>query len=172
MLDISIQLQSLYNMLKSALLAGAVMMALLFIILLPVSSRMAEAFVRNNEKQKQFITDAGHDLKTPVAIIRSNLDVLELQGKSKWSENIRSQTERLERLVSQLVMMTRLEETAEKKLTTVFDFSALLQEQWAAYSTVFEQKHFAVRAEIADSLKMRGHEESLRKMMSLLLDNV
>ena len=172
MLDISIQLQSLYNTLKNALLAGAVMMALLFVILLPVSSRMAEVFVRNNEKQKQFITDAGHDLKTPVAIIRSNLDVLELQGKSKWSENIRSQTERLERLVSQLVMMTRLEETAEKKLTAVFNFSALLQEQWAAYSTVFEQKHFAVQAEIADSMQLRGHEDSLRKMMSLLLDNV
>ena len=172
MLDISIQLQALYNMLKSALLVGAALMVLLFLILLPVSSKMADIFVRNNEKQKQFITDAGHDLKTPVAIIRANLDVLELQGKSKWSENIRSQTERLEGLISELVMMARLEETGDRELTEKMNFAAVVREQWKAYIPLFERKNLITQAETDESLPMRGHEDSLKKMVSLLLDNV
>ena len=172
MLDISIQLQALYNMLKSALLVGAALMVLLFLILLPVSTRMAGIFVRNNEKQKQFITDAGHDLKTPVAIIRANLDVLELRGKSKWSENIRSQTERLEGLIAQLMMMARLEEDGENRQAVSLDFTALLREQWKAYVPVFAQKHITAQADIEEGLQLRGGEDSLKKMTALLLDNV
>ena len=171
MLDISIQLQALYSILKSALLVGAILMALLFLILLPVSARVAEAFVRNSEKQKQFITDAGHDLKTPVAIIRSSLDVLELQGKSKWSENIRSQTVRLERLIEQLLMMARLDETSEKIRLGPVDLAALLREEKQHFLPVTERRKIRWRESLPESLKIRGDEKTVRQMLSLLLDN-
>ena len=171
MLDISIQLQALYNMLKSALLVGAILMVLLFLILLPVSSRVAEAFVRNSEKQKQFITDAGHDLKTPVAIIRSSLDVLELQGKNKWSENIRSQIVRLERLIEQLLMMSRLDETSEKIRREPLDLAAVLREEKQHFLPVTEQRKIRWRESLPESLKIRGDEKTVRQMLNLLLDN-
>lgn len=171
LLDISIQLQSLYNMLKSALLVGATLMALLFLILIPISSKIAEIFVRNNEKQKQFITDAGHDLKTPVAIIRSSLDVLELQGKSKWSENIRSQTVRLERLIEQLLMMARLDETSEKIKREQLDLAALLREETQHFLPVMERRKILCRDSLPDHLPIRGDEKSIRQMLNLLMDN-
>ena len=171
LLDISIQLQSLYNMLKSALLASAVLMILLFLIRLPISSRMAGIFVRNNEKQKRFITDAGHDLKTPVAIIRSNLDVLELQGKSKWSENIRSQALRLERLIEQLLMMARLDETGENIKREPLDLSALLREEKQHFLPAAEQKKILWQDSLPEHLPIRGDEKSIRQMLNLLLDN-
>ena len=68
----------------------------LFLILLPISTRVVHSYAQHIEKQKQFITNAGHEIKTPVAIMLSNLDAMELiQGENKWSRNIRSQTDRL-----------------------------------------------------------------------------
>lgn len=171
LLDISIQLQSLYSVLKSALLVGVLLMVLLFLILIPVSSKMADVFVRNNEKQKQFITDAGHDLKTPVAIIRSNLDVLELQGKSKWSENIRSQTLRLEKLIGQLLMMARLDEASEKLKREQLDLAALLREEQQHFLPAAEQKKIQWQDALPDHLPIRGDEKTIRQMLNLLLDN-
>ena len=171
LLDISIQLQGLYNILKSALLVGAVLMAALFLILLPVSSRVADAFLKNSEKQKQFITDAGHDLKTPVAIIRSSLDVMELTGKTKWSENIRSQTERLERLIGQLLMMSRLDEAGEKIRRVPLNLTALVREEKQHYLPITAQRNIAWEDALPDSLTVRGDEPTLRQMLNLLLDN-
>lgn len=171
LLDISIQLQSLYSVLKSALLVGVLLMVLLFLILIPVSSKMADVFVRNNEKQKQFITDAGHDLKTPVAIIRSNLDVLELQGKSKWSENIRSQTLRLEKLIGQLLMMARLDEASEKLKREQLDLAALLREEQQHFLPAAEQRKIQWQDALPDHLPIRGDEKTIRQMLNLLLDN-
>ena len=153
-------------------MVGAVLTVLLLLILLPVSSRVAKAFMRNAEKQKRFITDAGHDLKTPIAIMRSNLDVMELtQGKSKWSDNIRSQANRLEHLVGQLLMMARLEESEIGETTVCFDLSELLREQWQAYATRFEQKHAAANIQIPDNITMRGRKEYIQQLIDLLLDN-
>ncbi len=171
MLDISIQLQALYNMLVSALLVGAILMALLFLILLPVSSKVADTFIRNSEKQKQFITDAGHDLKTPVAIIRSSLDVLELQGKSKWSENIRSQAVRLERLIEQLLMMSRLDETGEKIKCEPLNLTAMLREEKQHFMPVTERRKILWRDSLPENLKIWGDERLIRQMLNLLMDN-
>lgn len=63
------------------------------------------------EKQKRFITDAGHEIKTPLAIIMANTDALELhQGETKWSRNIRGQTERLSGLIQNLLTLSRMDE--------------------------------------------------------------
>ena len=172
LLDISIQLQSLYNMLKSALMVGGILSVALLLILIPVSGRVAGAFMRNAEKQKQFITDAGHDLKTPIAIMRSNLDVMELlQGKSQWTENLRGQIIRLERLVAQLMMMARLEEMRESSAAEEIALSAMLREQWQGYAAQMALKQIDAKAEIADDMRVRSRGETLRQMINLLMDN-
>lgn len=171
MLDISIQLKALYNMLKSALLVGAILMVILFLILLPVSSKVADAFLRNNEKQQQFITDAGHDLKTPVAIIRSSLDVLELQGKSKWSENIRSQTIRLEQLIEQLLMLSRLDETRTKIKLEALNLTDIIREEKRHFLPVTERRKIQWQDSVPDDLFALGEEKVIRQMLSLLMDN-
>ena len=171
MLDISIQLQALYNILKSALLVGAILMVILFLILLPVSSRVADAFLRNNEKQQQFITDASHDLKTPVAIIRSSLDVLELQGKSKWSENIRSQTIRLEQLIEQLLMLSRLDETRARIKLETLNLTGIIREEKQHFLPVTERRKIQWQDSVPDDLFVLGEEKVIRQMLSLLMDN-
>ena len=170
--DISIQLHMLYDLLKNAGMVGLGILILLVIVLFPVSSRMAELFVRNTEKQRQFITDAGHDLKTPVAIARANLDVLELQsGRSKWSENVRAQVDRMEHLVQDLIMMARLDEEKGEEALSNIDLADLADEIWQEYQPSLQKKQIRGEAEYGNAAPVRGNDSLIRRMLCLLMDN-
>lgn len=172
LLDISIQLQGLYRIMRSAAVVVAALMVLLFLILLPVSSKVADAFVRNGEAQKRFITDASHELKTPVAIIRANLETMELlESKSKWSSNIRCQVDRLEKLIGQLLMMARLEECETGGSKSDVDLSALIHCQWENYVPAMERKKLIFSLTVQDGLLLHGWEKPLEQMLALLMDN-
>ena len=172
LMNISVQLQMLFSMLRSALIIGAALMVLLFIILLPVTAKAASLLVQNTEKQKQFITDAGHELKTPVAVIRSNLDVMELlQGKSHWSGNIRSQVDRLDGLVKQLLLLARLDEKQWAGKIHVIDFSRELESEASIYEETVMQKELQLHSQITPGLRIRAEEESVRQLIHVLLDN-
>lgn len=172
LMDISIQLQMLFSMLRNALIIGAVLLTLLFVILLPVTARAAVLLAQNTEKQKQFITDAGHELKTPVAVIRSNLDVMELlQGKSNWSGNIRCQVDRLEELVKQLLLMAKLDEKQWAGKTAVIDFSQELEKEIGIYDETVLQKDLKLVKDITAGLRIEGDETSVHQLIHALLDN-
>ena len=172
LMSITIQMQMLFSMLRTALIIGAVLLALLFVILLPVTSRAAALLAQNTEKQKQFITDAGHELKTPVAVIRSNLDVMELlQGKSNWSGNIRCQVDRLEGLVKQLLLTARVDEKQWTGKTTVLDFSKELENELGIYEETVLQKDLKLQKEVETGLHIKGDEESVKQLIHALLDN-
>lgn len=172
LMNISIQLQMLLSMTRSALIIGAALLLLLFIILLPVTAKAASLLIQNTEKQKQFITDAGHELKTPVAVIRSNLDVMELlQGKSNWSANIRSQVDRLDGLVKQLLLLARLDEKQWAGKTTDIDFSSELKNEASIYEETVLQKDLTLKTDIADGLRIHAEVESIRSLIHVLLDN-
>ncbi|MBQ6961980.1 MAG: HAMP domain-containing histidine kinase [Clostridia bacterium] len=172
LMNISIQLQMLLSMVRSALIIGTALMVLLFIILLPVTAKAASILIQNTEKQKQFITDAGHELKTPVAVIRSNLDVMELlQGKSNWSANIRSQVERLDGLVKQLLLLARLDEKQWAGKTSDIDFSGELKNEVSIYEETVTQKELTLKTDISEGLHIHAEEESVRQLIHVLLDN-
>ena len=172
LVDNSIQLHMLYDMLKNAGLVGLGIFALLIIVLFPVSNRMADVFVRNAEQQRRFITDAGHDLKTPVAIARANLDVLELrEGKNKWSSNVRAQVDRMEHLVQDLILMARLDETKSEEVLSEVDLTMLAEEIWEEYQPSMKQKQIAGEAVLEKTAPIRGAGSLIRRMYCLLMDN-
>ena len=172
LVDNSIQLHMLYNMLKNAGLVGLGIFILLIIVLFPVSNRMADVFVRNAEQQRQFITDAGHDLKTPVAIARANLDVLELQGgPNKWSSNVRAQVDRMEHLVQNLILMARLDEEKSEEALNEIDLTTLADEIWEEYQPSMKQKQIRGEAVLKETVPIRGTGSLIRKMLDLLMDN-
>ena len=172
LVDNSIQLHMLYDMLKNAGLVGIGIFLLLIIVLFPVSGRMAEVFVRNVEEQRRFITDAGHDLKTPVAIARANLDVLELrEGKSKWSDNVRAQVDRMERLVQDLIMMARLDEEKSEEALSDIELTPLCEEIWEEYQPSLKQKQIRGETDLKETAPVRGTDSLIRRMICLLMDN-
>lgn len=83
----------------------------MLLLVIALSKRAIRPIAENLEKQKQFVTDAGHEIKTPLAIILANTEAMELHnGESKWSKNIRKQTERLSGLMKNLLTLARMEE--------------------------------------------------------------
>ena len=172
LVDNYIQLHTLYGILKIAGLIGAGIFVLLIIVLYPVSGWMADIFVRNGEEQRRFITDAGHDLKTPVAIARANLDVLELrEGQSKWSGNIRSQVDRMEHLVQDLIMMARLDEEKNEEALEEIELTALAEEIWQEYQPSMKQKNLRGETGLKETAAVRGSPSLIRRMVCLLMDN-
>lgn len=172
LLDNALQLQSLMDLLRTVLIASALGLAAMFVILLPVSKQMVRSYAVNAEKQRQFITNAGHEIKTPVAIIRSNIDAMELiQGENKWSRNIRGQVERLGVLLQELMQLARLDERGALEERVRLDLSALAAEDAEQYRERFAQRDLALRCEIAAGIWIRGSAAGMRQLMHALLDN-
>lgn len=142
---------------------------LLFVVLF--SRRAVRSILAGMEKQKQFITNAGHELKTPLAIIQSNNDAsVLLHGETKYSKNIRLQTKRLNVLMTNLLTLARLDE--EVKLPTeTADISELICETLPAYEDAASEKQIVLSTEIQPHILMQVHEDTFLQMISILLDN-
>ena len=143
---------------------------LLLVILL--SKRAILPIARNLEKQKQFVTDAGHEIKTPLAIIMANTEAMELcGGETKWSRNIKAQTARLTGLMQNLLVLARLDEGVEELPASDFSMSRLLEEELPAFCESAALKNVMIEAEIGQGIELHGNRENLLRLVSILLDN-
>ena len=172
LLDQTAQIHSLYNVIRMGALVGAACLLVLFIILQPIAGYLIGAWMRRTEQQKQFITNAGHELKTPVAIIMSNAEALELiEGENKYSRNIREQSARLDRLIQQLLMIARVDEARFQIQNEMLDLSALLEEALHAFDESLTARGMWLKKQITPSCFVRGCHDSMRQMIYVLMDN-
>ena len=155
---------------NSVLISIGVIISVLVLIIL-VSKRVIAPIQETYLKQKQFITGASHELKTPLAIISSNADVLEMMnGDSKWTTNIHNQVDRLTSLVNSLVVFSRMEEkdTVER---TNFDLTETLKSRIEDFDELanFQKKYIVT--DIDENLNYYGEKESIIQLMDILLEN-
>lgn len=142
---------------------------LLFAILF--SGYMVRPVLAAIEKQKQFITNAGHELKTPLAIIQSNNDASALiHGETKYSRNIRQQTRRLNVLMTNLLTLAKLDEETKLPAEQV-DISELIGGILPAYKDAAAGKQILLTAEIQPDILMQVHRDTFSQMVSIILDN-
>ncbi len=149
--------------------AGFVMV---FLLLLLLSARIVRPIAVSYEKQKQFITDAGHELKTPITIIRADTDVLleDLPG-SEWIADIRTQTDRLSSLTNDLIYLSRMEEEGAKPQMLDFPLSDVVSDAAQPFQSVALTQNKTFTTDIQPMLSLHGDEKSIRKLVSILLDN-
>ena len=103
-------------------MAASFLVILLLIII--ISKRAVRPVAQLYDRQKQFVTDANHELKTPLTLILSNLDIIESEtGQSEWIDDIRSEGERMGELINQLVMLSRLDEDRSDLVREPFNLS-------------------------------------------------
>ena len=155
---------------NSILISIGVIISVLVLIIL-VSKRVIAPIQETYIKQKQFITGASHELKTPLAIISSNADVLEMMnGDSKWTTNIHNQVDRLTSLVNSLVVFSRMEEkdTVER---TNFDLTETLKSRIEDFDELanFQKKYIVT--DIDENLNYYGEKDSIIQLMDILLEN-
>lgn len=124
------------------------------------------------QKQKQFITDASHELKTPLTIIEANTEVLEMdQGKNQWLKSTHNQIERMSHLVQQMVSLTRMDEERGKGEKCEFSLSDALLDQVELYEPQARSRGIRIRPDVAPGIVYRGREEEVRRLFGILFDN-
>ena len=171
-LDTSSQTHMLWNVMRTTVLLSIACLALLFLILLPISGRVVRSYAQHIEKQKQFITNAGHEIKTPVAIILSNIDAMELiQGENKWSRNIRSQTDRLSALLQRLLFMSRIDEKSAALPMQTLEFNPMLEAETETYAPMLAERSLTLKNELPAGIRLKGNRDYLQQMIHMLLDN-
>lgn len=135
------------------------------------SVRLVQPFVENDERQKRFITNASHELKTPLAVISSNTEMMEaLNGKTKWTDSTRRQVDRLKELIEDLVVLTRLDEMRDIPLSKI-PLSDTTREMAESFRGVIENSGRRLTTDIPDGIIARAEERGFKQLTSILLDN-
>ena len=171
-LDISEDLANVRRNLVSSLVVALVIYIVLLLLIYVISGKIVKPYADNIEMQKRFITDAGHEIKTPLAIISANTDVIEItSGKSEWTENIHSQIKRLNDLVQRLLVLSRMEEDSVQLNKTQFSLSEAVAEVAESFVALAERKSVSFKMDIAPDIIMNGDERGIRELTSVLCDN-
>lgn len=159
-----------FLLVSAAISAGGI--AAVFVLILLFSGRIVRPIAESYEKQKRFITDAGHELKTPITIINADADVLEteLERESEWIGDIRTQTQRLTALTNDLVFLSRMEEDVPLQPIT-FPFSDVISEMAQSFVAVAKAQNKSFLVSVRPMLTVNGDEKAIRKLVSVLLDN-
>ena len=151
------------------LLGSAVLILTLTVI---ISKKVVRPMAESYEKQKQFITDANHELKTPLTLILSNLDILESEyGKNEWLDDIRGEGERMGLLINQLVTLSRMDESNARLLSADFDLSSAINDTVSEFQCLAEERGHTLFSDITPSISYHGDEALIRKLAAILLDN-
>lgn len=142
-----------------------------FLLLLFVSGKIVKPFAENYQKQKQFITDAGHELKTPLTIIDADAQVLEMDvGENEWLSDIQAQTKRLAQLTNSMLQLARMEEQPQVE-KIAFPLSDVVQETAETFGTLAKTREKTLFIDIEPMLSLTGDEKAIRQLLSILLDN-
>ena len=161
---------SMSTLLRNFLIVGGAAIVVLLIISFIIASRIVRPLEESDRKQRQFISDASHELKTPVAVISTNAELLAREiGKNEWLANIRYENERMGVLIKQLLDLSRTE-NAEVPMEQV-DFSRLVAGETLAFETLAFENGKEIQSEIEDGITLTGNRIQLTQLISVLLDN-
>lgn len=171
-LDCSRDVYAFRSFLISSICMALVGYLIFFFVILFFSNRIIKPVTESHEKQKQFITDAGHEIKTPLAIIKADVDVLEMEyGENEWLDSIQAQVKRLSSLTNDLVYLSRMEETETKLQMIEFPFSDVILEAAQAFHAIAQSQGKDFRCDVEPMLSLNGNEKSIRQLVNILIDN-
>ena len=166
------EFRSLRLVLIWSLAADATCILLVFLLVVLLSRKAIDPVVRSAQQQKQFITDASHELKTPITVITTSLKVLEMDvGRQKWIDKALAQTEKLTGLVNSLVTLSRMDEEESPLHMAEFPISGTVAETAESFRDFAREKGHELELSIAPGLTYRGDEYAVRQLVSILLDN-
>ncbi len=171
-LDCGRTLSSFRSNLWTSLLVSLLGFLAVLVLMICISSRAVRPVAESYAKQKRFITDAGHELKTPLTVIGADAELLEMDlGENEWLRDIRRQVERLTELTRDLIDLSRMDEEQPPLQRLDFPLSDMVSETAQSYSALARTQNRTFLAEVQENLSLRGDEKRLRQMLTILLDN-
>lgn len=147
-------------------------LGVVFVMIYFFSGKILKPVSESYEKQKRFITDASHEIKTPLTIIDANTEVIEMiEGENEWTSSTRKQVARLTSLTEKLVFLSRMDEEATKLEMLEFSLSDAILDTAEPFKTVARTKGKKLTIDVTDGILYTGDEKTIRQLISILLDN-
>ncbi|MGN0680047.1 MAG: sensor histidine kinase [Oscillospiraceae bacterium] len=168
----AVALESFRSNSVTLIIFSSVGIAVMIVILIAVSGKVVEPIVKNRQKQKEFITSASHELKTPLTVISADAQLLESDiGENEWLSDIIKQTKSMTEMTHRLVYLARAEEQEENFVKIDFPISDLAEDVAQSYCAVAQNCGKAYEVNIGRGISYCGDEKEIREMMTALLDN-
>lgn len=146
--------------------------ALITALVAALSKRAIEPAIESFEKQRQFVTDANHELKTPLTLMLSNLDIIEAEnGPSEWIDDTREEGRRMARLVSQLVALSRMDENSANLRNDPVELDVVVRDAVGEFAPLAEERGKRLVSQVDEGVGCSGDSEQLRRLAAILLDN-
>ena len=163
------------SLMQSMTIAGFVLLgcaALVLILIFLLSKKAVKPIAESYEKQKQFITDANHELKTPLTLILANLDIAEAElGQNEWLDDIRSEGHRMTELVNQLVALSRMDEEGRPWNITEVALGELVTDTVSEFEPLAKERRKHLAASVDKEISYLGDEALLHRLVGILMDN-
>lgn len=154
-----------------AFVIGVLGLIIIYIIAKRISNTIVKPVENSFEKQKQFVSDASHELKTPLAVIEANADVLQDKvGENKWIAYIQNEVQSMNKLVNDLLVLARMENTNTTN-NQKFDLSKEVQMSVSVFESMMYEKKIKLETNIAEGIEFIGDKEDIKHIISIILDN-
>jgi len=161
---------SFYSLLNTTVFIGLAALVVSFFLARYAAFKIVEPLEENDRRQKQFVSDAGHELKTPVTVISANAELLSREiGSNRWLDNIRYGNERMGQLIAGLLDLSRAESARMPK--ELLDLSRLLTGEVLPFESVAYEKGLVLNSSVEDGITVLGNASQLTQLITILLDN-
>ena len=171
-LDCTRSMNTFEAFLSTSLAVAVAGMAAFLILVIVLSKKIVRPVSEAYEKQKRFITDAGHEIKTPLTVIDADTEVLEMEcGENEWLSDIRKQTVKLKDLTNSLIYLSKMEESRDEVQKIDFPISDLVEETAGSFEALAVTQNKTFDLEVEPMLTYCGEEKSIQRLVSILLDN-
>lgn len=171
-LDSARSLDTFQSFLQASILISLAGLVLVFILIFIFARIVVKPVAETYEKQKQFITDANHELKTPLTVIGANCDILEMEnGENEWTNSIRNQVKNLTDLTNKLVLLSRMDEESVKVNMSEISLSEMVADTANPYLALALSHNKTFETKIENDITVKGDAALLHKLIALLLDN-
>ena len=167
----------LMNLLRVFIVIGSISLILLLLLSIYLTNKTIKPIKESFEKQKQFIADASHELKTPLTIISTNTSLIlsdsskTVESQSKWINYINNQVERMAKLIDEMLSLAKLDTNKELIEFTPFDISKLMNNILLTFEAVIFENNIEFLSNIEEDIIIKGDKESIKKVLHILLDN-
>ena len=169
-MDNTVVNESAMTLFRYTLIFGGVALVVFFFLSRFLAKKIVAPLEENYQKQRQFISDAGHELKTPVSVVSANAELLSRElGDNQWLQNIQYENERMGLLVGQLLDLARTENVTPQM--EHIDLSRLVVGETLPFESVAFEKGLVLNSNITNGITVEGNSTQLKQLTSILLDN-
>lgn len=171
-IDNSTAQTKLISLLKTSIILFALLEIIIIVVAIKLTRWIIKPVVESFEKQKQFITDASHELKTPVAVIMANAEALEKEPEEpKWLENIKSESERMNELITDLLDLAKLENKSIKEDYNLENLSKIVERSLLTFESLMYENKIKLTYDIQKDIFINCSNNQMKQLVAILIDN-